>query len=73
MHCVRTNGHPATGQAKMIDQDDTETLRIAKSIGARLLGVCIHLTSADYAGLCLSMARAQIRGEKAAAAEWPVR
>jgi hypothetical protein len=57
----------------MIDQDETETLRIANSIGARLLGICIHLTSADYAGLCLSMARAQLRGEKAAAAEWPLR
>jgi hypothetical protein len=57
----------------MIDQDELETLRIAKNIGARLLGVCIHLTSADYAGLCLSMARAQIRGEKAAAAEWLLR
>jgi hypothetical protein len=57
----------------MVDQDELETVRIANSIAARLLGVCIHLTSADYAGLCLSMARAQLRGEKAAAAEWSLR
>jgi hypothetical protein len=53
-----------------MDHDELEVLRIANSIGARLLGICVHLSSADYAGLCLSMARAQLRGERAAAAAW---
>ena len=51
--------------------DERELMRIANGIGVRLLGICIQMSSADYAGLCLSMARAQLRGERATAAAWP--
>jgi hypothetical protein len=53
-----------------MSDEENEVARIAGEIAGRIRRVCQQLPEADFAALCMTMARVQRHGEARAFGEW---